>query len=118
MDILRLKGMKFYAYHGDYPEERKLGGSFTVEVEISGDFSREKTGDRVENTVDLREVYNIVNKTVSEQTYHLTETLAEAIAEALLRNFAVAQAEVTVRKESPPIPGIVGAVEAVVTRIK
>lgn len=118
MDTLRLKEMKFYAYHGDYPEEKKLGSNFTVDLELKGDFSTEKTGDMLEGTVDLREVYRIVKSVVSERNYNLTETLAEKIASAVLENFNAVEATVLVRKESPPIPGVTGAIEAVVTRSK
>jgi len=37
-DILKIRNMRFFAYHGLFPEEAKLGQRFEVDVEIGGDF--------------------------------------------------------------------------------
>ena len=33
--VLRVKGLRFFAFHGFYPEEQKCGGWFEVDVELS-----------------------------------------------------------------------------------
>jgi dihydroneopterin aldolase len=118
MDTLKLIGMRFYGYHGVYTEEEKLGGQFLVDVELRGDFSYENTHDDLKRSVDLTEVHNLVKEIVCEKRFNLIETLAEEIAELVLGGFGVEEVTVRVRKEAPPIPGSVFAIEALVTRKK
>lgn len=116
VDVLRLMGMKFYGYHGAIPEEEKLGGHYTVDLEIIGDFSYDKTNDELAKTVDMEEVFRITEEIVCERRFNLIETLADEIAEVVLDKFVIDEIIVTVRKESPPIPGAVSAMEAIITR--
>jgi dihydroneopterin aldolase len=118
MDTLKLIGMRFYGYHGVYPEEEKLGGQFLVDVELKGDFSYENTRDELRRSVDLVEVHNLVREIVCEKRFNLLETLAEEIAELVLNGFGVEEVTVHVRKEAPPIPGSVYAIEALIMRRK
>ena len=37
-DALRLRNMRFFAYHGLFPEETALGQHYEVDVELYGDF--------------------------------------------------------------------------------
>lgn len=115
-DVLRLKRMKFFGYHGVFQEERRLGGEYIVDVELQGDFSRASTEDNIERTVDLSVVYKKVKSIVCEQSFNLIETLAEAIALEMISSFKINQATVRVRKTTPPIQGIIESTEAVVTR--
>lgn len=116
LDILRISGMKFYAYHGAFPEEEKLGGQYIVDVELEGNFSYDRTRDELKRTVDLEEVYRTTEEIVCERRFNLIETLAEEIAEDILENFEVEAVTVMVHKDSPPIPGMVESVEAEVYR--
>lgn len=115
-DLLRLKNMRFYGFHGAFPEEKRLGGQYRVSIDMTGDFSFENTNDELKRTVDLVEVYRTVEEIVCEKRFNLIETLAEEIAEVALAGFGIEQITVYVAKEQPPIPGIVQEIEAVVTR--
>jgi len=110
--------MRFYGYHGAYPEERKLGGQMLVNIDLKGDFSYDNTEDELKRTVDLVQVYKVVEEIVCEKQFNLLETLAEEIAEVILGGFGVDAVTVSVTKELPPIPGAVQSIEAVVTRQK
>ena len=39
-DVLRLSNMRFFAYHGLFPEENALGQNYEVDLELCGDFGR------------------------------------------------------------------------------
>jgi dihydroneopterin aldolase len=117
-DILRIRGMRFFAYQGAYPEEKSLGGQLLVDLALRGDFSIENTDDNISRTVNLAEVYDCIEDLIIESKYNLIETLAEKIADIILERFDISEVTVTVRKEAPPIPGIVEAIEAVITRAK
>ena len=49
-DILRLRNMRFFAYHGLFPEENVLGQHFEVDLDLYGDFAAATRSDDVELT--------------------------------------------------------------------
>ena len=116
--MLNLRGMNFFGYHGVYPEERKLGCQFTVDLQLKGDFSLETTNDDIGRTVDLVEVYRCIEEIICDKSFNLIETLAEEIALTVLAEFNVKQVTAFVRKLNPPLPGAIESIEAVITRSK
>ena len=38
MAVIALEGMRFFAYHGFYPEENIIGTNYVVDVYITADF--------------------------------------------------------------------------------
>ena len=38
-DVLRLRNMRFFAHHGLYPEENRLGQRYEVDVDLIGDLA-------------------------------------------------------------------------------
>jgi dihydroneopterin aldolase len=112
---LALVGARFYAVHGVLPHERALAQPFSVDVRLWVERPEPADRDRVETTVDYRWIWEQVAAVMEGPPRALLETLAEAIAERLLVP-AVTRAQVTVRKERPPLPGPVAACEAIVDR--
>ena len=114
-DVLRLRNMGFYAYHGLFPEEEKLGQRFEVDVDIHGDFqgyARGETG----GAVDYPLVYSAVQEVVTQERYGLVEALADRIAEVLQERFGLHRLVVRVRKPDPPVPGDFDGIEVEVRR--
>jgi dihydroneopterin aldolase len=108
--------MRFFAYHGAFPEEERLGGHFYVDLELEADFSGATTRDQLSRSVDVIEVYRLVEEIVCEKRFNLIETLAEEIAREVLEAFKVDAVTATVRKENPPVPGAICAIEATIRR--
>ena len=115
-DVLRLRNMRFFAYHGLFPAEAELGQRFEVDVEIFGDFSAAGRTDEVTRTVDYPRVYRLVEEVVTGRRYKLVEALAENIARAVGEAFAPIKLAVRVRKPDPPVPGHFDGVEVEVHR--
>ena len=114
-DVLRLRNMGFYAYHGLFPEEEKLGQRFEVDVDIHGDFqgyARGETG----GAVDYPLVYSAVQEVVTQERYGLVEALADRIAEVLQERFELHRLVVRVRKPHPPVPGDFDGIEVEIRR--
>lgn len=106
MDKILFQGMRFYAYHGVYPEENRLGQIYVVDVEAHLDLSRAGKSDRLEDTLDYSLIYKEVEQVVTGQKYRLIERVAEAVAEKLLHLFPALEAvKVRVTKPRPPIVG-------------
>lgn len=117
MDHLRLKNLAFYGRHGHHPFERESGNRFEVDVDLLISTVPAKRADRLEESVDLEQIYAITRRLVEGEPCALIETLATRIAGELLSFKGVKSATVRVRKVFPPLPGAVqGIMEAEVTR--
>ena len=101
-DRIILKDVSFYAYHGALPEEKKLGQTFLVSLELFLDLKQAGESDRLEDTVNYAEVYAALKKVMEGPAHNLLESLAEEIASALLQG-PVTGVSVEIKKPSPPI---------------
>ncbi|WP_240377863.1 dihydroneopterin aldolase [Bacillus piscicola] len=117
MDKIYLNGMEFYAYHGVYEEENKLGQHFTVDLVLEADLKEAALEDNLEKSVNYADAYAIVKDVVEGNTYDLVETIAENISLQVLNHFAIVdQVKVKVVKPNPPIPGHYQSVAIEMTR--
>ncbi len=102
-DVLRLRNMRFFAYHGLFPQEGELGQRFEVDLELCGDFSAAGQSDELQHALDYPRIYQLVEEVVTQQRFKLVEALAERIAQAVGREFAPIRLVVRVRKPHPPV---------------
>lgn len=106
MDKITLKNMKFYGYHGLFPEEKILGQSFAVDVELFLSLEKAGRSDDMNDSIDYGQVFNIIKKIVEGKPKNLIEAVAEKIANQLLESFSILQScTVKVKKINPPIDG-------------
>ena len=100
-----LKGMQFYAYHGCFEEEQKIGTYFIVDVTLTYDAEAAITGDDVEQAVNYQLVYRTIRK-VMDKPRHLIETVADHIICEIKRDFPqVMKVTVKLCKMNPPLDG-------------
>jgi dihydroneopterin aldolase len=104
MDKIELKGMRFFGYHGVYPEENKLGQQFVVDLVMHLDLSEAGSRDDLAATVNYAEVCGLVREIVTGPPLRLVEALAERIATKVLATYTIV-GEITVRvtKPHPPV---------------
>lgn len=97
----------FFAYHGLYDEEKKLGNQFDVELRV-GHQPKEKITD-IKQALDYVSMYEFI-KVKMERPYELLETLAMEITQEILEKFSIAE-EVyfSITKRQPPFAGIQGS---------
>ena len=106
LDEVFLEGLRFYAYHGNNPEERVQGQRFVVDVRLSADLSEAGRTDNLSSTINYSAVYRRVREVVEGEPRKLIEMVAQEIAESLLGEFTSAQAvTVTIRKPEVAIKG-------------
>ncbi len=116
-DILRLKNMRFYAYHGVLPEEKRLGQRFEVDLEVRVDLRKAGLSDRLEDTLDYSQLFRLVQEVVTGERFNLIEALAERIAQKTAESFPVCELTVRVRKPNPPSPAHFDGVEVEIHRV-
>jgi len=103
MDRMCLKGMRFFGYHGVFPEENKLGQQFIIDVDLSLDLSKAAKNDDLEATVNYAEVHSLVKSIAEGPPFKLIEALAGHVASRLLDAYtSVNELTVRVTKPNPP----------------
>jgi len=102
---LILTGLTAFGYHGNNPAERKLGQTFTADLEVILDTQRAAASDSIDHTVSYPRLEEAARQILEGTPANLLETVAERIADAILKQPAVAQVTVRVSKR-PPIPNL------------
>jgi 7,8-dihydroneopterin aldolase/epimerase/oxygenase len=116
-NIIRIKKATFYGYHGVRSEEQSVGGKFEADVDIYTDFTNAASEDSLDKTIDYHKVYSFMYHLALEQKYYLIESLASKIADELLKKFErINSVAVRVRKNNPPLGGVVDCVEVEVVK--
>ena len=98
------------------PEERRLGGKFSLDVELHFDLQPAGATDDLNLTVDYKAVYDLVRAVHDARRYMLLEALAEDVAVNLLREFPVDKVVLRVRKHSVPLQGLIDYTEVEIHR--
>jgi len=106
---IELKQLRFFADHGVYPEEMKVGNEFEVDVCVSCRAPK-KTVTSIDQTINYVEVYRIVQEEFTKRR-QLLETLAMDMADKIAAQFEeIEQVSITIRKLNPPITNFSGMV--------
>src|SRR5690625_3800264 len=117
MDKIKVNGMMFYAYHGLYPEEQKLGQRFTVDLELMGHFRKAGQTDEMADSIDYGRVYEVTKEIFEGEAKQLLEAVAETLAEKMFQSFdRLEQIRIHIDKPGPPIPGYYQSVGVEVVR--
>jgi dihydroneopterin aldolase len=98
---IELVGLEVFGRHGVDDDERVQGRTFLYDVALE---IPAPTSDRLEETVDYREVAACVRDVSDTKQYRLIELLASAVADELAERFPAERVRVHVRK-----PGIAPA---------
>jgi dihydroneopterin aldolase len=98
-----LKEVRFHAFHGVMPQERKVGADFLLSLRLGYDISKAMQTDDVTDTLNYAEVYQLAKQEM-EQPSALLEHVAGRIAQTLMQHFpAVKSIDLTLTKQNPPM---------------
>lgn len=101
-----LVGMEFYAYHGFYDEEQKIGNEYIIDVYIKYN-SNTLSEDKIENIINYELIYAIVKEKMAVPM-KLIEHLGEQISIDLKKLAGEDKdIKVVIKKKRPPLGGIV-----------
>lgn len=105
MDQIRIRGLRIYARHGVFEEERKLGQSFIVDAVLNTRLQEAGEKDDLSLSTDYGAVCKKIMQVMTEETCLLIEAAAERTAREILLSFpAVESLELTLHKPQAPIP--------------
>ena len=98
-----LREVRFHAFHGVMPQERKVGADFTVSLRVGVDLSRAIESDDVEDTLNYATLYEVVKQEMAISS-QLLEHVAGRIGKAVFNHFPqVESVDVVITKLNPPM---------------
>ena len=118
MDVIRLKNMVFYGYHGVSESEKSLGGKFEIDLDLYKDLQIAGQSDDLNETLNYEKIYKTVQNCTKRNKYYLIEKLADRIAQSVLRKYKTDKVIVRVRKPHAPVKGVLDTVEVEIVRTK
>lgn len=89
MDKIFIQGLELFALIGAYAQERNQKQKIILDLELSIDAKNASLHDSLTKTVDYDYLIKQVNICVSTTEFFLIETLAEHIAQYILKEFNV-----------------------------
>lgn len=112
---IELRGLTYRGRHGVFPEERRLGQAFRVDLRLV--YEPGTIDDDLDRAIDYGSVERLVASHVEGEPVNLLETLADRLASALLDAFPLLlRVDVTVHKPEAPLAGTFD--DVVVTRTR
>ena|SRR5215218_169165 len=112
---IELKGLRFFAEHGMYVEERKVGNQFEIDLSVCYKAPKQVITS-MEETVNYVEIYRLIEEEFSVHK-HLLETCAMQICERLHKQFPeITTISISIKKISPPSTNFTGSVGVTYTR--
>ncbi len=98
MDIVFIKQLQVDTVIGVYDWEKTIKQRLLLDLRLSTDQRAAANRDDIRLTVDYAVVSEKVIALITAEPIELIETVAERVAQLLLREFAISQVEVTVSK--------------------
>lgn len=106
MGQIALEGMEFFAFHGYYDEEQKIGNKYGLDLYIETDLSRAAASDELQQTVNYEVLYALALEEM-KMPARLLEHLGHRIIDRVYAQFPFVQSiRISVYKFNPPLGGI------------
>lgn len=101
IDRITITGLTAIGHHGVFPEERRDGQIFVVDVELL--LALDTRSDDLTRTVNYAEVAEQVIEVITGEAFNLIETVAGLVADRCLALDLVSGVVVTVHKPQAPV---------------
>jgi dihydroneopterin aldolase len=103
-DQIIISGITAMGFHGVFPEERKNGQKFIVDLKLAFDLAPAGETDDLTKTINYASVAEVTVEEITGEPVSLIEALATRISKRLLRDFSLLESvEVTVHKPEAPV---------------
>jgi dihydroneopterin aldolase len=117
-DRIEIRGLRLLGVHGLLPEERSRPQPLEVDLDLEIDMAGAAASDDLADTADYAAAMQTAADVVAAAPHDLLESLAGAIADALLADSQIRSATVAVRKLRPPVPHQVASTGVRLTRTR
>lgn len=103
MDSIEIRGLRVFAHHGVFPEEKRDGQTFVIDVTLTADLSAASTSDDLADTINYGELSHRIAAAVQETRFDLIERLAGHLLDLVMADDRVEVAEVRIAKPAAPV---------------
>ena len=98
-----LQKVRFHAFHGVMPQERKVGADFEVSMRVALDLARPVESDEVADTLNYATLYELVSRAMAQPS-QLLEHVAGRIGRDVMDAFSqVESIDILLTKLNPPM---------------
>jgi dihydroneopterin aldolase len=116
VDRLAIRGVEVFAHHGVFAFERREGQKFVIDLVLGVQTGPAAASDDLKDTVDYGSVVARVVEAATSEPVDLIETLAQRVADVVLREPRVEWVDVTLHKPNAPIAATFDDVALTITR--
>lgn len=103
-DLITIKGIKGFGYHGLFDFERRDGQDFYVDIEVALNLQEASKSDNLDDSIDYGLLTTIAREEIEGEPVNLIERLAGKIADRIILQFPQSNSvAVTVHKPSAPV---------------
>lgn len=101
---LYITGLEFFAYHGLFEEENKLGQKFIFDVVCDVDYSTALSSDKMEDSISYADIAKSIADVVTGNTFNLLERLAGEIVKQLFEIYpTITNIDLKINKPNAPM---------------
>jgi dihydroneopterin aldolase len=116
-DLIEIKGIKSFGYHGVFESENIAGQDFYVDVVLELDLTRPSVSDDVNDTVNYAQITDLVVEEIIGERVALIEKLASRIIDRIKSSYPQIMAvSVTVHKPQAPVNAQVSDISVTIKR--
>ena len=116
-DLIEIKGIKSFGYHGVFESENIAGQDFYVDVVLELDLTRPSVSDTVNDTVNYAEITDLVVEEIIGERVALIEKLASRIIDRIKSSYPQIMAvSITVHKPQAPVNAQVSDISVTIKR--
>ena len=106
MGQIALEGLEFFAFHGYYDEEQKIGNKYGVDLYIKSNLLAAGESDKLQATVNYEVLYRLVAEEMRAPA-RLLEHVAHRVLDRIMVELPhVRKVKINVSKFNPPLGGI------------
>ncbi|MBO4718426.1 MAG: dihydroneopterin aldolase [Prevotella sp.] len=100
---ISLRNVRFYAFHGVMPQERRVGADFLVTLRVGFPLEKAMLSDEIGDTLNYAALYTVV-QTEMKKPSNLLEHVVGRIADAIVKRFPqVTSIDLELTKQNPPM---------------
>lgn len=100
---ITLRNVRFHAFHGVLPQERRVGADFLLSLKVTCPIGRAIESDEVDDTLSYAALFDIAKREMaipSQLLEHVAGRVVKAVAEAFP---AVTAIDLELLKQNPPM---------------
>ena len=119
MDHIIINDLVFFAYHGAFEEEQRLGQRFHIDLSCGLDLSKVSQSDELKDTICYTKLVETVERVVSNYQFKLIERLAGSILDEIFKlDPRIKKLKIRIHKPSAPLPRSTGNISVELTRVR